>query len=64
MRTGTAVAERETCGDVDDVFFDATRQRVYVTCEKGQSTSSTRERLCTNGTDHNTFVGEDIALHP
>src|SRR5262249_32087086 len=25
----------DTCGDVDDVFVDAKRQRVYVTCEDG-----------------------------
>src|SRR5439155_22488284 len=35
MRTGASVAERESCGDVDDVFFDAKRQRVYVTCGEG-----------------------------
>jgi DNA-binding beta-propeller fold protein YncE len=35
METGTPVAERETCGDVDDVFFDSKRQRVYVTCGAG-----------------------------
>ena len=35
MQTGTPVAERNTCGDVDDVFFDSKRQRVYVTCGEG-----------------------------
>lgn len=35
MQTGTPVAERDTCGDVDDVFFDSKRQRVYVTCGEG-----------------------------
>jgi DNA-binding beta-propeller fold protein YncE len=35
MQTGTSVAERTTCGDVDDVFFDSKRQRVYVTCGEG-----------------------------
>ena len=35
METGTPVAERDTCGDVDDVFFDSKRQRIYVTCGEG-----------------------------
>ena len=35
METGAPVAERGTCGDVDDVFFDSKRQRVYVTCGEG-----------------------------
>jgi DNA-binding beta-propeller fold protein YncE len=35
MQTGSPVAERNTCGDVDDVFFDSKRQRVYVTCGEG-----------------------------
>src|SRR5262245_455613 len=35
MRTGVATAERDTCGDVDDVFVDANRRRVYVTCGDG-----------------------------
>jgi hypothetical protein len=35
MRTSAVVAERDTCGDVDDVFLDAKRQRVYVTCGEG-----------------------------
>jgi hypothetical protein len=35
MQTGTPVAERDTCGDVDDVFFDSKRRRVYVTCGEG-----------------------------
>jgi DNA-binding beta-propeller fold protein YncE len=35
MQTGTPVAERNTCGDADDVFFDGKRQRVYVTCGEG-----------------------------
>jgi DNA-binding beta-propeller fold protein YncE len=35
MRTGAVVAEHDTCGDVDDVFLDAKRRRVYVTCGDG-----------------------------
>jgi len=35
MQTGTPIAERDTCGDVDDVFFDSKRHRVYVTCGEG-----------------------------
>jgi hypothetical protein len=35
MQTGASVAERDTCGDSDDVFFDAKRKRVYVSCGAG-----------------------------
>jgi YVTN family beta-propeller protein len=35
MRDGAVVASRDTCGDVDDLFVDAKRQRVYVTCGEG-----------------------------
>jgi hypothetical protein len=35
MRDGATVAERDTCGDVDDIFVDAKRRRVYVTCGEG-----------------------------
>lgn len=33
--TGVVVAEIETCGDVDDLFLDAKRQRVYISCGQG-----------------------------
>jgi hypothetical protein len=33
--TGVVVAEADTCGDVDDLFFDAKRQRVYISCGQG-----------------------------
>jgi hypothetical protein len=29
------VVERDTCGDVDDVFLDVKRKRAYVTCGDG-----------------------------
>lgn len=32
---GKIVAKIETCGDVDDVFVDAKRHRVYVSCGEG-----------------------------
>src|SRR5437763_7025455 len=32
---GAVVAEADTCGDVDDLFLDAKRQRVYVSCGHG-----------------------------
>ena len=32
---GKQVASLETCGDSDDLFVDARRQRVYVTCGEG-----------------------------
>ena len=35
IRTGAVVAEHDTCGDVDDVFLDTKRRRVYVTCGDG-----------------------------
>jgi hypothetical protein len=33
--TGTVLAQAETCGDADDVFFDAARHRLYVSCGAG-----------------------------
>lgn len=33
--TGAAIARLDTCGDADDVFFDATRRRIYVSCGAG-----------------------------
>jgi YVTN family beta-propeller protein len=33
--TGTVKANLETCGDADDVFFDAKRLRLYVSCGEG-----------------------------
>jgi DNA-binding beta-propeller fold protein YncE len=35
MTSGEKLAERETCGDSDDVFMDAKRKRVYVSCGDG-----------------------------
>ena len=32
---GHVVAQAETCGDADDVFFDARRRRIYVSCGEG-----------------------------
>jgi DNA-binding beta-propeller fold protein YncE len=32
---GKPIARAETCGDVDDVFVDAKRERVYVSCGAG-----------------------------
>jgi hypothetical protein len=32
---GRVVARVETCGDADDVFVDAKRHRVYVSCGEG-----------------------------
>ena len=34
-RTGVATQQLDTCGDSDDVFFDAKRQRIYVSCGAG-----------------------------
>jgi YVTN family beta-propeller protein len=33
--TGALLAEADTCGDVDDLFFDAKRQRIYISCGQG-----------------------------
>ena len=33
--TGTAMQRLDTCGDADDVFFDAKRRRIYVSCGAG-----------------------------
>jgi len=35
MADGARVAERDTCGDSDDVFFDGKRKRLYVICGAG-----------------------------
>ncbi|MBN9561992.1 MAG: hypothetical protein J0H14_14875 [Alphaproteobacteria bacterium] len=33
--SGAVRTELQTCGDADDVFFDARRQRIYVSCGEG-----------------------------
>jgi DNA-binding beta-propeller fold protein YncE len=33
--SGAAVSTAPTCGDADDIFFDAKRNRVYVSCGEG-----------------------------
>ena len=33
--SGEVVARLPTCGDADDVFWDAKRERVYVSCGEG-----------------------------
>jgi DNA-binding beta-propeller fold protein YncE len=35
IASGEKLAERETCGDSDDVFMDAKRKRIYVSCGEG-----------------------------
>jgi YVTN family beta-propeller protein len=35
MADGKSIANVETCGDVDDIFIDAKRSRVYVSCGAG-----------------------------
>ena len=34
-QTGDVVSEIDTCGDADDLFLDAKRKRVYITCGTG-----------------------------
>lgn len=35
MDGGKVVAEESTCGDVDDLFVDARRKRIYISCGEG-----------------------------
>jgi hypothetical protein len=35
-KTGTVTAKLPACGDADDVFFDARRERIYVSCGSGE----------------------------
>ncbi len=35
-KTGAATQRLDTCGDADDVFFDAKRRRIYVSCGAGE----------------------------
>ena len=35
MADGKPVANADTCGDIDDLFVDAKRARVYVSCGAG-----------------------------
>ena len=35
-KTGELIARLPTCGDSDDVFYDAKRSRVYVICGQGE----------------------------
>ena len=46
-RTGELKARLPTCGDADDVFYDAKRERVYVICGDGSITvlAASGERL-------------------
>ena len=34
-KTGAPTQQLDTCGDADDVFFDAKRRRIYVSCGAG-----------------------------
>jgi hypothetical protein len=48
--SGTVTANLPSCNDADDVFFDAKRQRIYVSCGEGvvdvfQSDSASTRRL-------------------
>jgi hypothetical protein len=35
QENGKLIAERDACGDADDVFFDAKRRRIYISCGAG-----------------------------
>lgn len=34
-QTGNVVSDTNTCGDVDDLFFDTKRRRIYISCGDG-----------------------------
>jgi len=34
-QSGDVVSEVDTCGDADDLFFDAKRKLIYITCGTG-----------------------------
>ena len=34
-RTGKRISQATSCGDADDVFYDAKRKRVYMSCGEG-----------------------------
>jgi len=34
-QNGSVAGEADTCGDVDDLFFDTKRQRIYIACGQG-----------------------------
>jgi hypothetical protein len=43
IKTGTVAGNLPVCGDADDVFFDAKRARIYVTCGAGEIATFQRE---------------------
>jgi len=43
MKDGAIVESATTCGDADDVFVDARRRRVYVSCGDGYLDAFERE---------------------
>jgi DNA-binding beta-propeller fold protein YncE len=42
-RVGNVMAKLPVCGDADDVFFDAKRERIYVSCGAGEITIFQRD---------------------
>ena len=44
MTAGKPVGTAETCGDADDLFVDAKRGRIYVSCGTGFLDSSSRRK--------------------
>lgn len=68
VRDGRSVATVKTCGDADDVFFDAKRSRIYVSCGEGsidvfawQADSFVSVgRIATAGGARTAFFGPDI----
>ncbi len=67
LKDGNKVATIDTCGDADDIFVDAKRHRVYITCgegfidvlaEKGESYVSEARLKTSAGTRTALFVPE------
>jgi hypothetical protein len=69
-KTGELIARLPTCGDSDDVFYDAKRSRVYVICGDGSiavlATSSDQaqelSRLATRGGARTGYYAPELDL--
>ena len=49
--SGAVKASIKTCADADDVFFDAKRRRLYVSCGRGQCRCATAGRFHVSALD-------------
>ena len=61
--TGTLLGQIPSCGDADDVFYDALRKRVYVSCGEGLVAIFDAKGSALNAVAHvRTQVGARTAL--